>query len=127
MLNKNELLEEVIDTQLSELKNFPIGSEERKKAISELAELCQLRTDYYKANSEELRVNNECIKALADNKHEKNDKVIQWAKIGVAAAELALPLMFYGVWMNRGFKFEETGAFTSTTFRSLFSKFKPIK
>ncbi len=127
MLNKNELLEEVINAQLTELENLPTGSDERKKAISELAELCQLRVDYYKADAEEARVNTESIKTLVENDHEKSDKIIQWAKIGVAAAELALPLMFYGVWMNRGFKFEETGAFTSTTFRTLFSKFKPIK
>lgn len=34
-------------------------------------------------------------------------------------------LIFYAVWMNRGFKFEETGAYSSTTFRGLFNRFKP--
>ena len=43
----------------------------------------------------------------------------RYAKIGIAAAELVLPLMFYGVWMSRGLRFEETGTFTSKTFHCL--------
>lgn len=27
--------------------------------------------------------------------------------MGIAAAELLIPLMFYGIWMRKGFKFEE--------------------
>lgn len=45
----------------------------------------------------------------------------------IAAAEIVLPLVFYAAWMRKGFKFEETGTFTSTTFRGLFGKFKPTK
>lgn len=41
--------------------------------------------------------------------------------------KLVLPLMCYGIWMNRGFKFEETGAFTSTTFKNLLNRFRPTK
>lgn len=51
----------------------------------------------------------------------------RYFNLGIAAAELILPLAFYAVWMKRGFKFEETGAFTSTTFRNLFNQFKPKK
>ena len=35
--------------------------------------------------------------------------------------------MFYAAWMKRGFKFEENGTYTSTTFRGLFNRFKPTK
>ena len=34
-------------------------------------------------------------------------------------------ITFYAIWMKQGFKFEETGTYTSQTFRGLFSKFKP--
>lgn len=51
----------------------------------------------------------------------------RYVKIGLGAAEIIVPMIFYGVWMRRGFKFEESGTFTSTTFRGLFSKFKPTK
>ena len=40
---------------------------------------------------------------------------------------IGLPLVFYGIWMKRGFKFEENGVYTSTTFRGLFNRFKPTK
>ena len=51
----------------------------------------------------------------------------RYFRLGMAAAELVLPLMFYGVWMRRGFKFEQDGTFTSQTFRGLFSRFRPTK
>lgn len=41
--------------------------------------------------------------------------------------KLMIPLMFYGIWMKKGFKFEETGTYTSTTFRGLFNRFRPTK
>ncbi len=57
-----------------------------------------------------------------------NDQVIdRYVRIGVAAAELVLPLVFYGVWMKRGLKFEETGTYTSQTFKNLFNRFKPTR
>lgn len=48
-------------------------------------------------------------------------------RVGVAMGELVLPLVFYGIWMNRGFKFEESGSFTSTTFKNLLNRFRPTK
>jgi len=51
----------------------------------------------------------------------------RYFKLGIAAAELLIPLMFYGIWMRKGFKFEETGTYTSTTFRGLFNRFRPTK
>ena len=60
--------------------------------------------------------------------HQLNDQVIdRYVRIGVATAELVLPLVFYGVWMSRGLKFEETGTFTSQTFKNLFNRFKPTR
>ncbi len=57
-----------------------------------------------------------------------NDQVIdRYVRIGVAAAELVLPLVFYGVWMKRGLKFEETGTYTSQTFKNLFNRFRPTR
>ena len=44
-----------------------------------------------------------------------------------AADGTVIAAWFGGSWEKKGFKFEETGTFTSTTFRSLFSRFKPTK
>lgn len=71
----------------------------------------------------------------ADRTHEEESQTRQardqmidrCMRAGVAVGELVLPLVFYGIWMNRGFKFEETGAFTSTTFKNLLNRFRPTK
>lgn len=54
----------------------------------------------------------------------RSDRII---KVLVDGATILVPIIFYNVWMNRGFKFEETGTYTSNTFKNLFSKFKPGK
>lgn len=51
----------------------------------------------------------------------------RYFRVGVAAAELMVPLIFYGIWMRKGFKFEETGTYTSKTFTGLINRFKPTK
>ena len=61
-------------------------------------------------------------------KRQARDQMIdRCVRTGVAVGELVLPLVFYGVWMNRGFKFEESGSFTSTTFKNLLNRFRPTK
>lgn len=57
----------------------------------------------------------------------KQTKLWNGVKTGVEIVGVVAPLVFYGVWMNRGLKFEEEGSFTSTTFKGLISKFKPTK
>ncbi len=57
----------------------------------------------------------------------RDQMIDRCVRTGVAVGELVLPLVFYGIWMNRGFKFEETGAFTSTTFKNLLNRFRPTK
>lgn len=59
-----------------------------------------------------------------DRKDDKKDRIFKWS---MGIAELILPMMFYAVWMKRGFDFERTGTYTSTTFRGLFNNFKPVK
>ncbi len=68
------------------------------------------------------------VREEAFQRRQARDQVIdRCVRTGVAVGELVLPLMFYGIWMNRGFKFEETGSFTSTTFKNLLNRFKPTK
>ena len=57
----------------------------------------------------------------------RDQMIDRCVRTGVAVGELVLPLVFYGIWMNKGFKFEETGAFTSTTFKNLLNRFRPTK
>ena len=54
----------------------------------------------------------------------RTDRII---KVLVDGATILVPIIFYNVWMKKGFTFEETGTYTSNTFKNLFSKFKPTK
>jgi hypothetical protein len=63
---------------------------------------------------------------------EKNEQVVEQKKDRYIRAALdvfgvVVPIVFYGIWMKRGFEFEKEGTFTSTTFRGLFGKFKPTR
>ena len=153
MAEIKSLLDEVIEAEIAYVGSLPPGDEKKSKAIQHLTDLHKLRIDEIKAKTdadekrlrramdskqhraeltlkerqadgdEAARANEEQFK-----QHQLNDQVIdRYVKIGVATAELVLPLVFYGVWMKRGLKFEETGTFTSQTFKNLFNRFKPTR
>ena len=147
------LLDEAIEVEIDHLKSLSSDDEKKSKAIQNLTALHKLRIEEIKVKTdadekrlrrtmdskqhraelnlkerqvdgdETARANEEQLK-----QHQLNDQAIdRYVKIGVATAELVLPLVFYGIWMKRGLKFEETGTFTSQTFKNLFNRFKPTK
>lgn len=140
------LLDDVIETEISNLKTLPVEDERRGDAIRDLASLHKLRIEEIKAQADveekserremDSRQREEELAAKdADRTREEENqarqlreqKIDRYVRIAVAGAELVLPLMFYGIWMRRGFKFEESGVYSSTTFRNLFSRFRPTK
>ena len=92
-------------------------------------------TKLYKLKLEEDKNTYERLDKIENREIDQESKAAQmeesvkdrYFRFGMAAAELVLPLMFYGIWMRRGFKFEQDGTFTSQTFRGLFSRFRPTK
>ena len=153
MAEIKSLLDEVIEAEIAYVGSLSPEDEKKSKAIQHLADLHKLRIDEIKAKTdadekrlrramdskqhraeltlkerqadgdEAARANEEQFK-----QHQLNNQVLdRYVKIGVATAELVLPLVFYGVWMKRGLKFEETGTFTSQTFKNLFNRFKPTR
>jgi hypothetical protein len=133
--NINELLDEEIAAEIQSISEMKDGSTEKSKAISDLATLYKLRIEENKnlweadekydrrKMEEEAGLRDEDIKRTQISEQIKD----RYFKVGIAAAELMIPLVFYGIWMNKGFKFEETGAYTSTTFKGLFNRFRPTK
>ena len=122
------LMEEEIKNEIENLASLEPGSEKHSTAVESLAKLYKVKLDEDKTSMEYLDKtrNRESDKGFKVAQIEENVKD-RYVKIGIAAAELVLPLMFYAVWMRRGFKFEENGTYTSTTFRGLFNRFKPTK
>lgn len=122
------LLEEEIDAQIRELSSLQVGSKEKSSAIDDLTKLYKLKIEETKTKWE--------INEKYDNRDSdvqlKKDQLAEQAmdryfRLGIEAAGIVLPLIFYAVWMKRGFKFEENGTYTSTTFRGLFNRFRPTK
>lgn len=130
-----ELLNEEIAEEIQALSALEFGSKEKSTAIDDLTKLYKLIIE---GNKSEWDADEKYYRRVMDDESNVRDdevKRIQIAeqvkdryfRLGIAAAELMIPLMFYGVWMKKGFKFEETGTYTSTTFRGLFNRFRPTK
>lgn len=122
------LLAKEIESEIENLDSLTPGSQEHSAAVESLAKL-------YKLKLEEDKISMEYLEKTDMHESDKGFKVAQleesikdrYFRLGIAAAELILPLMFYGIWMKRGFAFEKDGTFTSQTFRDLFSRFRPTK
>ncbi|MDR1501798.1 MAG: hypothetical protein LBT43_05020 [Prevotella sp.] len=141
-----DLLEEEIKAEIRDLSTLDSGSKEKSTAIEDLAKLYRLRIeeaknewDFGEKYDKRIMENEQHQKQMqgeAENREReeslKKEQLAEQVKeryfrVGAEAAGIILPLVFYAIWMKRGFKFEETGTFTSTTFRGLFSRFKPTK
>lgn len=133
----NEILGE-----LQSLNDLEFGSKEHQTAVENVTKLYRLGledirndTDYdEKWNRREMdakREENELAKQEREeafrDKQAKEQQIDRYVKWGLEVAGIVLPLMFYATWMNKGFKFEETGTYTSTTFRGLFNRFRPTR
>ena len=118
------MLDEEIKTEIQELSKYETGRKEKSAAIEDLATLYRLKIEENEKEDSMIIQEFEC-KLKEDQKSEQIKD--RYFRLGIAAAELVLPLVFYAFWMRRGFKFEETGTYTSTTFRGLFNRFRPTK
>lgn len=151
--NIKELLRNEIVSDFESLEGLTVGSKERASAVEDLVKLYRLTIEeskveqdfkLKKAEHKELIIRQEkdynlrvkqfeldkMVKTKGSESEDKNSreqKIDRYVKWGIAVAEIILPLAFYARWMRRGFKFEETGTYTSTTFRGLFSHFRPTK
>jgi len=123
-----EMLGEEIKAGLSDLSSLETGSKEKSEAIDDLVKLYKLRIEETKTELDFEKEIDEHERSDQAKREQLSEQVKdRYFKLGIAAAELVLPLMFYAVWMRRGFQFEKDGTYTSTTFRGLFNRFRPTK
>lgn len=131
MSNFDEELAGAMDRALMDLDTNTFTPEETDAATRALERLHkinhdrqQLELEYVKNKLEENKQLLEQVKTEQQFAAERKDRTIRHV---IEAAGIVLPIGFYWTWMRRGFKFEETGAVTSTTFRNLISKFRLTK
>lgn len=129
-MNENqEKLDLEIARQLEILEKLsPSDGEKYELAVDSLAKLYKLRIEEEK-NEREADLAD--CQAEVDNEEKEKDakdrKFDRWLHFGLDAAGIVVPIVFYNIWMNKGFRFEKDGTFTSTTFKNLFHLFKPTK
>jgi hypothetical protein len=122
-----EMLEEEIAKRIEAISLLPDGSEEQAIAIDNLAKLYKLKIEDDKVHLDYTERYDARMQDAELKKSQMDDKTDRYIKIG---ADIVIPvatLMFYGIWMNKGFKFEESGSISSTTFRNLIGRFRPTK
>jgi hypothetical protein len=112
---KRELLEEEIKTQIENLKY--LSGEEYTAMVQNIEKM-------YKLNIED--VNTEAQRELekVKAKDQKLDKNIdRGINLGMFGAQMGI----FWYWLNKGFKFEETGMFASPSFKNLYNNIFKFK
>lgn len=133
-----ELLEEELAADITSLDNLSPESEEYKKVADNIAKLHKLLMDENDLELKDVAQRHELM--IADSEFElkleaerdsdtryKQDRRIQYVRIAVEIGGIVLPLVFYAIWMRKGFEFEEKGTITSSFFRNLINRIKPTK
>jgi len=134
----DELLSEVMKTELKEIQTNKGTQEEKKTRLEKFGKLNGIVSMRQETRNKEQEVR---LKFIIDENEEihkseevklrlKSDKletVMQVVKVGVEVFGIILPVIFYSSWMHKGFDFEKEGTYTSQTFKGLFGKFKPTR
>ena len=125
MVDKNrKLLEDTIESIIQDLSTLQIGSKERTAAIEDLTKLYKLKIEETKTELEQEEKFERRIMDSTQAVEQKKDRRIKYI---LEAVGIGAPLVFYGIWMHKGFKFEETGSITSPVFKGLINRFRPTK
>lgn len=118
------LLEEEIGNELENLKILKPGSEDHQRAVDSLAVLFKIKQDELESDNKAEDVNLRTEEMEIKAKEQKKDRIV---KIALETAGIVVPVIFYGIWMKKGFMFEKDGTITSSTFKGLIRFFKPTK
>lgn len=123
-----EKLEEELGAELDRLASLTANAQDTNDAIDNIVALYKLKLEEDKIALE--RVEKEVDREIEDKiktQQLKESVKDRYFRTGVAVAEITLPLIFYGIWLGVGFKFEEENTFTSKVFQSLYNRFRPTK
>ena len=126
-----ELMEREIITLIKELSMHQPGTKEFDDITKAIDALYATLNKEKSLMLEEAKIQNDAESKFRDLELQQNvnkdNKLLTAVKCGIDVAGITLPLIFYGIWMNRGLEFEKEGSFTSATFKGLLGKFKPTK
>lgn len=118
----NEKLEESIKSGFEKLSSSQPGSDEWKKTVEQLDTLYKLKLEEDKLKLEEKRVS---AQANTDSQKNKEQHLISWVNVGVQIWSTVFMATCYNIWLNKGYKFEETGTIRSPHMRNLIGRILP--
>lgn len=113
----NEMLTRQLNEEIRKLSTMEDGSEEKTATINGINQMYRLKIEEARMNEE---VKAQKAEAERQEKFKVVDTALEGARIVVSVSGLALSAIF----MVKGFKFEQTGTYTSQTFKNLFGKFR---
>lgn len=126
-----EMLQKEIEAEFKKLEKLEPGTDAHKEVVRTIDTLYKLHIEDISREREFMEKCDANVLAEKDIRmketQSKRDMIFGWAKIGVEAAGIVLPLVLYATWLKRGFEFEETGTITSKTFSNLIGKIRPTK
>lgn len=135
-------LNEAIERHLDEMESLGVGSEEMSKAIKAVAQLHALRIEEEKVSIENRKITNDetvqSAKSIMDVQNNSFEQIMRdeemkerkrdrFFRLGVAAAEIILPLAVYTGLAMLGFAREFDGVITSDTLKRVLNVAKPKK
>jgi DNA anti-recombination protein RmuC len=127
---------EEIDSIVTQMKQTEDKTSDEYKRLEQAAtnligkvnESARIVNDYaLEAEKLELEDKKVTIDFSKMDERKKAERIEFWARLGFDTVAVAAPLAVYTHQVNRGFKFEETGAITSNTMRGLLGKINPFK
>lgn len=123
-------LNELIQKELVKMDGMSIGTDEYETASQSLERLYKLALQDARQQAEYVdQMNKDDIERKRfelDKSHKaaelREQRKNNYMQLGLSAATALATMWFYNVWMKKGFQFEETGTFTSTTLREIRNK-----
>lgn len=122
-----EKLNKELERELGELEGLELGSDQMQKAAATIEMMHKLRMN--EVNSDrDLEVKKAELEAkekelALETKKAKDAKVIAFVGSGITLGTFAIKLVNDNLWMEKGFKFEETGTFCSKVFGEIWRGF----
>ena len=124
-------LESAIEYESKIVSDPQTSNEQKVESLARMEKIHQIMLDEREMSLKEKKYDHDVENSDIDQRDKKliynenqKQKIIEYV---IRGAELILPLVCYGVWTTRGFRFEREGVYTSKTFQNIIGKIKPTK
>ncbi len=121
MNRSKDMLEEELQRGIKALGDVEPNSDQYDAIVDSISILYKLKIEEAKS---EIEYQKELVKQELDGAKSKDERKFQYIRTGVEIG-LGLSSLMVSIWFaKKGFRFEETGTYTSQTFRNSLSRFK---